>query len=39
MRFYETPYKWGKIYEANKNQVKNPDYIFIGMKLMIPPDA
>ena len=39
MRFYETPYKWGKIYEANKDHVKNPDYIFIGMKLMIPPDA
>ena len=38
-QFYETPYKWGKIYEANRDQVKNPDYIFIGMKLNIPPDA
>lgn len=38
-RFYDTPYKWGKIYEANKEHVKNPDYIYIGMKLVIPPDA
>jgi LysM repeat protein len=38
-QFYETPYKWGKIYEANRDQVKNPNYIFIGMKLIIPPDA
>jgi NitT/TauT family transport system substrate-binding protein len=38
-QFYETPYKWGKIYEANREQVKNPNYIFIGMRLIIPPDA
>lgn len=38
-QFYETPYKWEKIYEANKDQVKNPNYIYIGMKLIIPPDA
>jgi len=38
-QFYETPYKWGKIYEANKEQVKNPNYIYVGMKLIIPPDA
>jgi NitT/TauT family transport system substrate-binding protein len=38
-QFYETPYKWEKIYEANKDQVKNPHYIYIGMKLVIPPDA
>ena len=38
-QFYETPSKWGKIYEANRDHVKNPNYIFIGMKLIIPPDA
>ncbi len=38
-QFYDSAYKWGKIYEANKDQVKNPNYIFIGMKLTIPPDA
>jgi NitT/TauT family transport system substrate-binding protein len=31
--------KWGKIYEANRESVKNPDYIFIGQKLNIPADG
>ena len=38
-QFYNSASKWGKIYEANKDQVKNPDYIYIGMKLIIPGDA
>ncbi len=38
-QFYSSANKWGKIYEANKDQVKNPNYIFIGMKLIIPADA
>jgi nucleoid-associated protein YgaU len=38
-QFYDSPYKWEKIYDANREQVKNPDYIYIGMKLTIPPDA
>jgi NitT/TauT family transport system substrate-binding protein len=38
-QFYDSPFKWEKIYEANREQVKNPDYIYIGMKLTIPPDA
>jgi NitT/TauT family transport system substrate-binding protein len=38
-QFYDSPYKWERIYEANRDQVKNPNYIFIGMKLTIPPDA
>ncbi|HXV81269.1 MAG TPA: ABC transporter substrate-binding protein, partial [Candidatus Binatia bacterium] len=37
-RFYNSPYKWGKIYEANRETVKNPHYIYIGQKLMIPAD-
>jgi len=37
-QFYNAAYKWEKIYDANKEQVKNPDYIFIGMKLLIPAD-
>ncbi|HEU4344347.1 MAG TPA: ABC transporter substrate-binding protein [Candidatus Binatia bacterium] len=36
-RFYNSMAKWEKIYEANKDVVKNPNYIYIGMKLMIPP--
>jgi len=39
LQFYNSANKWGKIYEANKDQVKNPDYIYIGMKLIIPGDA
>ena len=39
VQFYNSAYKWEKIYEANKDLVKNPNYIFIGMKLTIPPDA
>ncbi|MGE5216352.1 MAG: ABC transporter substrate-binding protein [Chloroflexota bacterium] len=37
-QFYSAPHKWEKIYEANRDQVKNPDYIFVGMKLVIPAD-
>ena len=35
-QFYNNGLRWDKIYEANKDQVKNPNYIFIGMKLTIP---
>ena len=38
-QFYSSANKWEKIYEANKEQVKNPNYIFIGMKLIIPADG
>ena len=38
-QFYNAGNKWGKIYEANKDVVKNPDYIYIGMKLVIPTDG
>jgi nucleoid-associated protein YgaU len=37
-RFYNSPYKWEKIYEANKDTVKNPHYIYVGQKLTIPAD-
>jgi NitT/TauT family transport system substrate-binding protein len=38
LQFYNSMHKWEKIYEANREQVKNPHYIFIGMKLIIPAD-
>jgi NitT/TauT family transport system substrate-binding protein len=38
-RYYNSVNKWEKIYEANKDTLKNPNYIYIGMKLVIPPDA
>jgi len=37
-RFYNSADKWEKIYEANRNTVKNPNYIYIGQRLTIPPD-
>ena len=37
-RFYNSVSKWEKIYEANRDILKNPNYIFIGMKLTIPAD-
>jgi ABC-type nitrate/sulfonate/bicarbonate transport system substrate-binding protein/LysM repeat protein len=37
-RFYNSVTKWEKIYEANRDTLKNPNYIFIGQKLTIPAD-
>jgi nucleoid-associated protein YgaU len=38
-QFYNSMAKWGKIYEANRDTVKNPHYIYIGQKIMIPADG
>jgi nucleoid-associated protein YgaU len=38
-QFYNSIGKWEKIYEANKATLKNPDYIYVGMKLIIPADG
>lgn len=35
-RFYERENLWKRIYEANKEIIKNPDLIYEGMKLLIP---
>jgi NitT/TauT family transport system substrate-binding protein len=37
-RYYGAPGKWEKIYEANRDSIKNPNYVFIGQKISIPPD-
>jgi nucleoid-associated protein YgaU len=37
-KYYGDALKWPKIYEANKQSVKNPNYIYIGQKIMIPGD-
>jgi len=37
-QFYNSPEKWDRIYDANRDQLKNPNYIYIGMKLMIPSE-
>ncbi|HSA78974.1 MAG TPA: ABC transporter substrate-binding protein [Nitrospirota bacterium] len=38
LRFYGSSYKWPKIYRANAQTMKNPDYIYIGQELLIPAD-
>jgi nucleoid-associated protein YgaU len=35
-QFYGAVNKWPKIYEANTKTIKNPDYIYIGQKIVIP---
>jgi NitT/TauT family transport system substrate-binding protein len=37
--FYGSPFKWQRIYEANRTVISNPNYIYIGQKLIIPPVA
>jgi len=34
--FYGDAFKWEKLYAANRETIKNPDYIFIGQKITIP---
>jgi NitT/TauT family transport system substrate-binding protein len=38
IRYYRAQPKWMKIYEANRDTIKNPNYIFIGQKIIIPSD-
>jgi nucleoid-associated protein YgaU len=38
LKFYNSNYKWNKIYEANRDTLKNPHYIYVGQSLIIPPD-
>jgi NitT/TauT family transport system substrate-binding protein len=38
-QFYGNGAKWEKVFEANRETLKNPNYIFIGMKLHIPSDG
>jgi nucleoid-associated protein YgaU len=35
-RFYGDAQQWQKIYEANKDQIKNPDLIYPGQTFRIP---
>ena len=37
-QFYGVQSKWGKIYEANRRTMKNPHFIYVGQRIMIPPD-
>ena len=35
-KFYNDPKKWRTIYEANRRQVKDPDKLTVGKKLIVP---
>ena len=37
--FYGSPLKWKRIYEANRKLIVNPNYIYTGQKITIPPAA
>jgi len=37
-KFYNSHSKWQKIYEANKDKIKNPDFIKPGIVLRIPSE-
>jgi NitT/TauT family transport system substrate-binding protein len=38
-RFYGRALMWMRIYEANRDVIKNPDYIYIGQKITIPGEV
>jgi NitT/TauT family transport system substrate-binding protein len=35
-KYYGDHYQWDKIYQANKPKMKNPDFIYVGQKIIIP---
>ncbi len=38
-RYYGDATQWKRIFEANRDQIQNPDLIQPGWKLVIPPKA
>ncbi len=36
-RFYGDRRGWGRIYAVNREAVKNPNYIYVGQRISIPP--
>jgi len=36
LRYYGNQGSWQKIYEANKATMKNPNYIYVGQRIMLP---
>lgn len=39
LRYYGSAYQWPRIYEANKHNLKNPHYIYIGQTILVPVDV
>jgi nucleoid-associated protein YgaU len=38
-KIYDNPFLWPKIWQGNRDQIKNPDIINPGQKLKIPPKS
>jgi nucleoid-associated protein YgaU len=38
-KIYDNPFLWPKIWQGNRDQIKNPDVIYKGQKLKIPAKA
>ena len=38
-QFYGAQWKWEKIYEANRRTMRNPHFLYIGQRLVIPPET
>jgi ABC-type nitrate/sulfonate/bicarbonate transport system substrate-binding protein/LysM repeat protein len=38
-QLYGSGAKWQRVYESNRDTLKNPNYIFVGQKLNIPADG
>lgn len=38
-KIYDNPFLWPKIWQGNRDQIKNPDIIYKGQKLKIPAKA
>lgn len=36
VRYYGDPNQWPRIFEANKQTMKNPNYIYVGQRIIIP---
>jgi nucleoid-associated protein YgaU len=36
LKYYGNQFRWDKIYEANKPAMENPNYIYVGQRLLIP---
>jgi len=36
--YYGDPFKWRLIYEANKDRIANPHWIYPGQEFYIPPE-
>jgi len=39
LRYYGNAGKWPRIYEANKETMTNPNYLYIGQRIFVPADA